>query len=532
MQLAPRRFCTFCMQTLQSGEAACPTGSTQCNVVEVPRRLWGWVGIQRYLDETDFGIDFVRNGRKIEIANKDLFIWSDGESSEVEYPIDDPRNRGRFVGEIHLDHCRVNYTKDRFERNDPSWLEMIRIVRGEGPLRPTVAKQRGYSDNTSPLYKVFQAFRRSSPQGKNGLWSRVMVVRDNERAKQMAEQFEANDPDFISDERWWQLIEEQDRAALGDHTALGDNSGSDNTSDVPTGFTDDVTPPQPVIEPALIIDEPPLAPPRRVLHELTRKYVHPTYRVEYEIQALAISHIDPDLPADAPWTLQLLDVATRTYGFLVNTEHEAFRSTTMTPLDGLLTELAARTVNFLKDQVQEVTLSKVLADFRLHYCQESRLDPQELIALAISTLHEVSRAVPERMNEGQGQIMFRELSEEEQVAITRAMAKREVQNHREAISSGRFIEYADPQTLRNFFNRHPELFFDGNYWDDSYVRLDFGNDTVNAEAKERVKFRYDQYFADAIWLSNQTPNDLERVDRDLLIRTTCSLRLLRPDRVA
>ena len=34
---------------------------------------------------------------------------------------------------------------------------------------------------------------------------------------------------------------------------------------------------------------------------------------------------------------------------------------------------------------------------------------------------------------------------------------------------------------------------------------------------------------DAGWLSIQTANDLERVDRDALIRATCSLRLLRPD---
>ena len=179
--LAPRRYCTHCMRTLTVEEESCPTASAKCDVHETPRRIKGWVGLQRYLHNTEFGIDLIRNGRKIEIGNKDLFKWSDGDDTEeVEYPIDDPRNRGRFVGEIHIDHCRVSYTKDRFERDDPSWGEMVRVVRGEGPLRPVVAKQRGYPVNDSPLYKLFQAFRRSSPQGKNGLWSRILVVKNND----------------------------------------------------------------------------------------------------------------------------------------------------------------------------------------------------------------------------------------------------------------------------------------------------------------------------------------------------------------
>ena len=194
------------MRPLSAEDETCPTGSPNCNVQETERRIKGWVGLQRHLHKSDFGVDFVRNGRKIEIGSKDLFVWNGGESSEVEYPIDDPRNRGRFVGEIHLDHCRVSYTKDRFERDDPSWAEMVRVVRGDGPLRPMAAKQSGFEGNSSPLYKLFQAFRRSSPQGKNGLWSRVFVVRDNDRSEQMAEAFHSDNAEFLSDEPWWNLV--------------------------------------------------------------------------------------------------------------------------------------------------------------------------------------------------------------------------------------------------------------------------------------------------------------------------------------
>ena len=88
--LAPRRYCTHCMRPLAINEETCPTGSPSCSIEETPRRIRGWVGVQRYLHNTEFGIDFIRNGRKIEIANKDLFKWNDGETEVVEYPIDDP----------------------------------------------------------------------------------------------------------------------------------------------------------------------------------------------------------------------------------------------------------------------------------------------------------------------------------------------------------------------------------------------------------------------------------------------------------
>ena len=52
---------------------------------------------------------------------------------------------------------------------------------------------------------------------------------------------------------------------------------------------------------------------------------------------------------------------------------------------------------------------------------------------------------------------------------------------------------------------------------------------MTVEARERVRARYDAYLADAIWLASQSPSDLERADRDALVRATCSIRLLRPD---
>jgi hypothetical protein len=109
------------------------------------------------------------------------------------------------------------------------------------------------------------------------------------------------------------------------------------------------------------------------------------------------------------------------------------------------------------------------------------------------------------------------------------MAARGVTDHRLVIVDGRFWDYADAQSVRACFARHPELFLDGKYWKDPYDTIDFGSTRITDEAKERVRSRYDAYLGDAVWLTHQTPTELERADRDALIRATCSLRLLRPD---
>ncbi|HKY81971.1 hypothetical protein AI27_00965 [Sphingomonas sp. BHC-A] len=524
--LAPRRFCNHCMRTLASDEESCPTGGDSCAVVETPRRLRGWVGLQRYLDKSEFGLDLIRNGRKIEIGNKDLFNWSDGDSVEVEYPIDDPRSRGRFIGEIHLDHCQVSYTKNRFERDDPAWAEMVRVVRGDGPLRPNAARQLGHTDNHSPLYKLFQAFRRSSPQGKNGLWSRVLVVQDNDRAQQMAAEFAKDEVEFLSDERWWQLIEEQDRRILGD----GPNAPP---PPVPDGFLGDASPPDPPADENPREEAPPSpAPPppaRRPVHELSRRYVHPTFRVEYDIQAFAVEPGDPDLPPGQPWIVRLEDVSTRTYAYLFDATHEIFRSTTMTPLDAMLVELTHRTIEFLRGQSMEATTGAVLADFRSVYSVDTRLDAQEIIGLATNAIADLCRAVSALIPSADAVPIHDELVERDRAAMARRMAGRGVPDPRALIEDGRSWDYADGATVRGLFNRRPELFLDGRYWDEPHQAIDFGDPEITAEARRATVARYDAYLGDVIWLSEQTPAEIERASRDAIIRATCSLRLLRPD---
>lgn len=133
------------------------------------RRIHGWVGIQRYLDSNQYGIDYIRNGRKILVNDKSVFEWVDpNDSMNVlhEYPIEIPATKGRIVGEIHLDHVPVDYKKDRFETSSREWLYARNLLRGEGPLRPRSAKDAGYATNESVIGQLFRGYQQNKPGKK------------------------------------------------------------------------------------------------------------------------------------------------------------------------------------------------------------------------------------------------------------------------------------------------------------------------------------------------------------------------------
>ena len=107
---------------------------------------------------------------------------------------------------------------------------MVSVIRGAGPLRPDKAEGLGFSSNASPLFRLFQLFRRSSPKTKvAGCYAKLLIVQDNERAEDMAKKFHDGDPAFQTDTKWWELVQEQDHQLLvvsGSTAASGKNARS------------------------------------------------------------------------------------------------------------------------------------------------------------------------------------------------------------------------------------------------------------------------------------------------------------------
>lgn len=196
------------------------------NIVRRSRRLKGWIGIQRYSDVTDFGVDFIRNGRKILIADKTLFSYEHPDTGVPiqEYPVElGSTVGGRIVGELHVDYLIPTYQKNGFDSSGSAWRLTMEAVRGAGPILPKKRAELGYDgDNESPMGKLVNAYRRPDSGTKH-------LAIHNALAKDFAKHFQRSEREYDTDEKWFKAAQEADRTQ-GD----GKESTPVNTGDVPS----------------------------------------------------------------------------------------------------------------------------------------------------------------------------------------------------------------------------------------------------------------------------------------------------------
>jgi len=229
-ELSPAWACLDCGEwdrTSESLQICAQCGSNDVALRE--RRIRGWLGIQRYLDTQHYGVDFLRNGRKILINDKSLFSYEDPDTgvSENEYPVEQPANKGRIVGEVHLDHVSVVFSKNDFKRAK-DWQDAREAIRGESPLKPRARKDSG--PNTSPLGKLFKGFRRNDG-GRKYLFPGNGEKATTEKAAQWGALFHSGDTNYYTDDVWWKNVEEHERIKAGDVSGERDGAGFEATDD-------------------------------------------------------------------------------------------------------------------------------------------------------------------------------------------------------------------------------------------------------------------------------------------------------------
>lgn len=223
--LGSGNFCTSCLSWMPT-DYDHPTNCMFCDdssLIHRERRMKGWVGIQRHLDDDEFGFDFLRNGRAILQWDRRVFTWLDPSTgrSEIEYPIDELRARhGRIVGEVEVDHVPVHYQKDSFEEDSPLWHEVINNLRGQSPLRPTVASRRGLLTNDSLLADVYRGFNRTrreergrargAQNTRRSPWNQDLII-NQDVAKDYYRRFLAGDEEYQSDKMWYEWMQAADR---------------------------------------------------------------------------------------------------------------------------------------------------------------------------------------------------------------------------------------------------------------------------------------------------------------------------------
>ena len=216
--LAHQTRCADCGAQVLPGGTACPAcGLTNFRTIE--ERVRGWVGIQRFDDKENFGIDLLRNGRAIRIAEQAAFFeFTDEFKTTVkDYPIDGPF--GRIIGEVHLNHVPVDFLKQDFQRTSEEWQRAMTFLRGESSLQPT---QPNAEANSSPVFKLYQGYRRVRTPGKTdmymGFWDAAAAPppgKPKRISRATEEEFKAKFleklPGFYDDTEWWKLVEQADQ---------------------------------------------------------------------------------------------------------------------------------------------------------------------------------------------------------------------------------------------------------------------------------------------------------------------------------
>jgi len=210
---------------MNPGDETCSKCGSKNSARTIDKVIQGWVGIQRFDDKDNFGIDLIRNGRAIRLLEKDAFFtWTNAEEETVtDYPVDS--TFGRIIGEIHMDFVPVDYLKSDFQRTSPEWYTVMKALRGESSLRPEIAKDNNEPENNSPVYKLFQGYRRVRDFGTKdmymGYWDEATgkparISREVE--KEYYEKFKKAVPGFgiKDDEEWWKLVEAAEQRPIAD----------------------------------------------------------------------------------------------------------------------------------------------------------------------------------------------------------------------------------------------------------------------------------------------------------------------------
>jgi len=163
---------------------------------------------------------------------------------------------------------------------------------------------------------------------------------------------------------------------------------------------------------------------------------------------------------------------------------------------------------------------------REKYATALLLDPQDLVSESLAQLVDIARSIVGRISQDDARAFFDGLSPSRQEAIRVAMASRGVSNPHGAVDDGRFLQYASPTVISDFVLTNLNMFFDGHYWDEPYAALDYGSSVATDEAKARLLVQYGGPLADAVWLAQQAPSDLEGMSRERLMRASLATALL------
>ncbi|MDN2495881.1 ATP-binding protein [Nocardia nova] len=479
--------CTDCGQWQLPGRKVCEDcGSNRLNIRE--RRVHGWLGIQRYVDKKEFGVDFLRNGRKILRWDKRIFNWRNpnGElgNEETEYPVEMVHQGGRIIGEIHLDHVPVTYQKNAFEYDDRSWRSAVEILRGKGPLLPQRAKETGYPENDSPLALLVKGYRRNDPG------ERYLIPGDangkgpiHVETRAWGREFQSGNPEYQTDTKWWQAVLDYEAAKRGgkrdkvatstpakaDEATVLDALGVDLESLVSAGPAERA---DTATEPANTLSVSSAPPHRETMQERIDRYT--TDSVEYPTLSKSFGHPDIGyvqvearrlakgvLKDDKGERTPVLLYQRRGMNFVafVDLNHEVYQRFGVDPAELLIAEVAL--ILGVRNDIKW-SHSQTIAQIRAVSLPDSALEPNVIRAEARGLLEGIRRRMAGALDaSGEPARAFELLTPDELTSTETAMiADGKAGRTGDLGTNGQFLLYAPALFLPRLVEAWPEAFMD------------------------------------------------------------------------
>lgn len=479
--------CYDCGHWQEPGRGACVScGSSNLQVRE--RRIHGWVGIQRFLDSQNFGIDFLRNGRKILTFDKGVFDWTDindplGEVHH-EYPVDIPATKGRIIGEIHLDHVPVDYKKDHFDTSTREWKSAIEFLRGAGPLLPQTAQRLGINDpNNSPIARLHRGYRRNDP-GLRSLTPGDGKRSTHDQALEWGQRFERGDADYQTDAKWWETVQYHERKSAEELEPITPPSDTPDVDAVTRALTG--ASPQPEGEAGATdqgTDQLTAAQPPSV-HDRAKALVAagtPIPSLSRDIRANSISQVltvDAYEIANSPLTegrsnkhaaVWLYKTEGNRANLFVDPRHELFTIHGCEVLDVALAEIAY--FMLIRSQREDsVTIPQLMFEMRRDSFRDMSQDPVAIQATARDVVQHIRELVIEQAQadptRAWGVLNEEEINDVERRYALAGRGRGELDS-----TNTDFITYTSARYLVRLFEAWPELFMDGSVFNANYSVL-------------------------------------------------------------
>ncbi|MGG1660909.1 ATP-binding protein [Brevibacillus sp. NRS-1366] len=534
-------------------------GFFQSDIVEREKRISGWLGIQRYSDTSFFGIDFVRNGRKILRKDKSLFSYFIDltGTNKLEYPTELGSTwGGRIVGEIHVDHLMPTYQKNDFDRNDRSWYEVLNILRGDGPILPKTRTELGYSGaNVSPLGKLIKAYARMNPGTK-------CLAISNATAKDWSKKFDAGNSDYQTDIKWWEaaLQADQEKANKGAATAGPVNHGSTasdsvdeygppdtssttitNTGNTNTAVVSDLTSPVATTI-ASTQNTTTVTPPYDEFQDLYDRssvdhYLSKDYRyrncpasLNVEARKMTSGFIGSGSSSDGDpvrWDMR----NARDYKFYYNDGHPFFLSRKTTPQEIMLLQLA-QTFS-VRDRLDR-SISIVYVELLEEMFPDEKIDQITIQERADNFFERLRTSSVKLLSSRESEVLdsIHEHAGDLEDTLTRLMSTPDLQVKLQTRAPGGIaaLLFVPERTLVRLASRYPEEFFDGKFFNTNYQNINLPSQEATDRVREEAKERIIAYIKDALWVlspwgTTQRGASLKR-SREELLRCSHSLELL------